>query len=80
MRKGDGGPWEALHRAYAAADRRPDLPDAVAAPTRESEELRRDLAEERAAICQYVGGLSRCSAEDLARKAHGLSSVRAAQS
>jgi hypothetical protein len=35
-------------------------------------ELARDLAEERAAIMEYVGGMTRAEAEKLACKPHGL--------
>ncbi len=72
MAKEDGGPWEALRRAYAPAPR----PEVTASPVGALPELdlatRLDLAEERAAIMEYSGGLSRADAEALAYKAHGL--------
>ena len=51
------------------------LPGATAQPPSaalDEDELARDLAEERAAIMEYEGGLSRARAEDLAFARHGL--------
>ena len=72
MAKEDGGPWVALRRAYAPAPR----PEVTASPVCTLSDLDfatpRDLAEERAAIMEYSGGLPRADAEALAYKAHGL--------
>lgn len=66
----DSGPdWEALGRVFAA------LPSASAelshAPD-DGDALARELAEERAAIMEYDGGLARELAERLAYQAQGL--------
>jgi hypothetical protein len=53
---------ERMRRVFSA------LPDEAL----EHAALARDLAEERAAIMEYSGGLPRAKAEALAYKAHGL--------
>ena len=80
--------WEGLRRAFAAPARAAEAPTtamgASAPPSappiacalvqgkEQAEALRRDLAEERAAVMEYEAGLPRLRAEALAYKAHGL--------
>ncbi len=82
MAEDNSGPWEALRRAYspkpalAATHERVALPAAPSAPDSAAlgDDLatRLDLAEERAAIMEHDGGLTRANAEARAFKAHGL--------
>ncbi len=74
-----GGPWEELRRAYAGlprftASRGPVAPPAAPDCAALGDDLatRLDLAEERAAIMEHDGGLTRAQAEASAFKAHGL--------
>lgn len=80
-----GGPWGALRRAYAPAQRvgtghavetRALPPETRPAPEGkglgDNLETRNDLAEERAAILEFEGRLKRARAEVLAYRAHGL--------
>ncbi|WP_313533944.1 hypothetical protein [Haematobacter sp.] len=68
-----GPDWAALGRVFAA------LPNAqaTASPSLQDDDalLTHELAEERAAIMEYDGGLPRAQAETLARRAHGLASA-----
>lgn len=83
-----GGPWDALRRAYAPAQRGNDgsglgilgkLQDVAEAPPCEALaddlETRLDMARERAAIMEIDGGLPRDRAEALACKRYGLASL-----
>ena len=85
MSDGAGGPWDALRRAYAPAQRIGSGPavEARALPPQarpasegkglgDNLETRIDLAEERAAILEFEGGLKRAWAEALAYRAQGL--------
>ncbi len=72
MAEEGGRPWEALRRAYAPAPRTALAASTLCAVPDLDFATRLDLAEERAAIMEFMGGLSRADAEDLAFKAHGL--------
>lgn len=85
MSDGAGGPWDALRRAYAPAQRIGAGPavETRALPPQDSPapagkgvgddlETRIDSAEERAAILEFEGGLTRARAEALAYRAQGL--------
>ena len=80
--EGEAGPWDVLRRVFAPAqrnlspqDRSPisDPPSAPAGPLLcDDIALRRELAEERAAIIEHLGGKQRRQAEAQAYRAYGL--------
>lgn len=82
MNNSVGGPWDALRRAYAPAQHVGAVPAGEASPlppqahpapeVNDDLETRIDLAEERAAILEFDGGMTRARAEALAYRAHGL--------
>lgn len=81
MNDAAGARWDALRRAYALSvkvaavsgqDASTLPPEARPARPCDDLETRLDLAQERAAIMEYCGGLPRAHAEELAYRAHGL--------
>lgn len=74
-----GPDWAALGRVFSRLGKSPEAPPSAAGPPssaaddwRNDLELARDLAEERAAIMEFDGGLSRAEAEARAFAAYDL--------
>ncbi|MDI3336399.1 hypothetical protein QKW60_08280 [Defluviimonas aestuarii] len=72
-----GPDWAALRRVFARlSPTSGEVPSAVSpgavGATDKDKALARDLAEERAAIMEYDGGMSRTEAEAHARKVYGV--------